>query len=404
MLIRSGKPSNSKIWAAILIAVFSGPALSADAQGTSAPSFSPEVLRLPPTTPPSPGGVLQTDVLEMTRPGSDGAPSDDSSPAGTAIDGTAPPGTVFQGASDPLVPASIAQAVSKPDDTQPIDLTPIRIPERGTAFGAFDSYKARILYRLPARMFFSATTENSLRVETNVFQTSSGQSADMVYRVLPNVTMGYALNRRTRLSTNMFFFRDQYTRKNLPLSRNIYSAGIRADHDIPINERTTLTGGLFARELFFNLHDATVPPWLDIIPSLVLVRRVGQRHILYGSVLGQVRFTKMFDRFQEFDQFYSMGWIYRKFPYVVSLDNTLVTNFGNSNLRGGPDNQVIILTGEIARQVSRNIPLIAFVRVEPIFNMGGKSVPGFSGVNFRCYGGLRTEVAKPAIFPIKLRE
>src|SRR5207237_521915 len=56
---------------------------------------------------------------------------------------------------DPLMPASIAQSVSRPDDTQQFDLTPIKIPERGAAFSTFDSYKARMLYRLPSRMFFS---------------------------------------------------------------------------------------------------------------------------------------------------------------------------------------------------------------------------------------------------------
>lgn len=302
------------------------------------------------------------------------------------------------------LPESIAQSVpARSDDTQQFDLTPIRIPERGSAFNTFDSYKARLLYRLPARMYFSATVENSLRVETNVFQTSSNAKTDMIYRILPNVTMGYALTRRTRVGSNLFFLRDQYTENYRVLSRNIYSVGIRADHDIPINERTTLTGSLFTRELFFNLHNATPEPLLDLIPSATLVRRVGQRGIIYGSVLGQVRFTKFFDRFQEFDQFYSIGWVYRRSPWIVNFDTTFLTNFGNSNLRGGPNNQMFILTAEVARRLSRIVPVSAFVRVEPIFNMGGKSTPGFSGVNFRCFGGLRTELSKPAIFPIKLK-
>ncbi|MEW3655139.1 hypothetical protein QOZ55_29820, partial [Pseudomonas aeruginosa] len=83
--------------------------------------------------------------------------------------------------------SSIAQSISRPDDTQQFDLTPIKIPERGAAFSNFDSYKARMLYRLPARMFFSGSCENSLRLETNVFQTSRDPQADLVYRVIPNV-------------------------------------------------------------------------------------------------------------------------------------------------------------------------------------------------------------------------
>ncbi len=192
---------------------------------------------------------------------------------------------------DPLMPTSIAQSVSRPDDTQQFDLTPIKIPERGAAFSNFDSYKARMLYRLPARMFFSGTCENSLRLETNVFQTSRNPQADLVYRVLPNLTVGYALNRKTRLSSNFFFFRDQYASKDNILSRNIYSVGLRADRDFTINDKTTMTAGLFCRELFFNLSSSS-PPLSDIIPSAVVVRRIGTHGAAYGSVMGQVRFQK----------------------------------------------------------------------------------------------------------------
>lgn len=307
-----------------------------------------------------------------------------------------------QNLADPLMPASIAQSVSKPDDTQQLDLTPIRIPERGAAFSNFDSYKAKMLYKLPARMFFSGVCENSLRLETNVFQTSRNPQADLVYRVLPNLTVGYAVTRRTRVASNFFFFRDQYASKDNVLSRNIYSVGLRADHDFTLNDKTTMTASLFCRELFFNLQNASTPPLSDIIPSAVVVRRVGQHGAVYGSVMGQVRFQKMLDRFQEFDQFYSVGYVLRKSPWVFTTDCTFLTNFGNSNLRGGNNNQVFVLTGEVARQLHRNIPLSAFVRAEPIFNMGANSSPGLAGFNFRLYGGLRAEVSKPAIFPTKL--
>lgn len=307
-----------------------------------------------------------------------------------------------QNMADPLMPASIAQSVSKPDDTQQLDLTPIRIPERGAAFSNFDSYKAKMLYKLPARMFFSGVCENSLRLETNVFQTSRNPQADLVYRVVPNLTVGYAVTRRTRVASNFFFFRDQYASKDNVLSRNIYSVGLRADHDFTLNDKTTMTASLFCRELFFNLQNASTPPLSDIIPSAVVVRRVGQHGAVYGSVMGQVRFQKMLDRFQEFDQFYSVGYVLRKSPWVFTTDCTFLTNFGNSNLRGGNNNQVFVLTGEVARQLHRNIPLSAFVRAEPIFNMGANSSPGLAGFNFRLYGGLRAEVSKPAIFPTKL--
>lgn len=304
--------------------------------------------------------------------------------------------------ADPLMPASIAQSVSRPDDTQQFDLTPIKIPERGAAFSTFDSYKARMLYRLPARMFFSGTCENSLRLETNVFQTYRNPQTDAVYRVLPNLTVGYALTRRTRVSSNLFMFRDQYANRDSQLSRNIYSVGARVDHDFTINEKTTMTAGLFCRELFFQLHNSSTPPLSDVIPSLVTVRRVGNHGALYGSVMGQLRWQRVFSRWQEGDQFYSVGYVLRKSPWLFTTDCTFLTNFGNSNLRGGHNNQTFILTGEIARQLHRNIPVVAFVRAEPIFNMGANSSPGLAGFNFRLYGGLRAEISKPAIFPTKL--
>ncbi len=140
-------------------------------------------------------------------------------------------------------------------------------------------------------------------------------------------------------------FRDQYASRDTQLSRNIYSVGLRADHDFTINDKTTMTAGLFCRELFFNLQNASTPPLSDIIPSAVVVRRVGQHGAVYGSVMGQVRFQKMIDRFQEFDQFYSVGYVLRKSPWLFTTDCTFLTNFGNSNLRGGNNNQVFVLTG-----------------------------------------------------------
>lgn len=357
-----------------------------------------------PLSAPGPDGAVTDRVAEQAaEPTAIGAAENAEGaekPGSNPLDASANAGLSLSSAGEAT---PIAQGLPHPDDVQPLDLTPIKIPERASAFSTFDSYKARLMYMLPARMFFSGVVENSIRLETNVFQTSSNQRQDLVYRVLPNVTAGYALNKRTRVGSNFFFFRDQYTAQNTPLSRNIYSVGIRADRDFPINERTAVTASLFCRELFFNIQRATPSPLSDIIPQIVITRRVGQRAVVYGSVLGQIRFTNMLDRFQEGDQFYSFGVVYRRRPWLATFDTTFITNFGNSNLRGGPNNQLFVLTAELARRLSNIIPMSAFIRAEPIFNMGANSTPGFAGFNFRLYGGLRAEVAKPAIFPIKLR-
>lgn len=289
-------------------------------------------------------------------------------------------------------------------DVQPIDLTPVKLPERANAFNPAETYKTKALYSLPGRLFFSASVENSLRLETNVLQTLYHNRADMIYRVLPNVTIGWALDKKTRVAANYFMFRDQYTRQNPRLSRNIHSVGFRIDRDIPLNEKTNITAGFFARELLFNLHNAANHPLSDLIPSLVITRRYGQNGVLYGSALGQFRFRNVLGRYQEIDQFYSVGTVYRKRPWIFLADTTFVVNTGRRKLRGGNDNELVVITLEAGRAISSRLPVVAFVRAEPIFNIGANSSPGFAGFNFRIFGGLRMEVAKPAIFPIKLKQ
>jgi hypothetical protein len=287
----------------------------------------------------------------------------------------------------------LAQA-QRSDTTLPIDLTPVRLPERGAAFGGF---QGAALYHLPAKMFFNANVENSLRLETNVFQTERRQRQDMIYRVLPNVTLGYALTPKTRVATNYFFLRDQYTKYNNQLSRNIHSIGFRIDHDIQLSEKTTLTPGFFARELFITNSDELN----DLLPQALLTHRVGDRGILYSSVIGQIRFRNLLGRYQEFDQFYTVGGVWRSRPWTYVADATFITNFGKKALRGAGNNQNIILTLEAGRQIHPKLPLTAFVRCEPIFNIGSSTTTGFAGFNFRVFGGIRAEVSKPALFPVK---
>ncbi len=299
-----------------------------------------------------------------------------------AASGPAPIMMPIGQALDPRLLAQITQQTVK--DTLPIDLTPVRLPERGNIF---DTFRAGALYHLPARMFFDANVENTIRLETNVFSTLRNNRADCIYRVLPNCTLGYALGQRTRVSANYFFLRDTYAINHI-LNRNIHSVGGRIDHDSPINDRTTATVGFFARELF----STDQPELNDLIPSMVLVRRAGASSVLYGSMLGQIRFRKVLGRYQEFDQFFSVGGIHRKRAWVFTGDCTYINNFGKRALRFGPNNYNFILTLEAARQISPRLPLAAFVRVEPIFNIGANQAQGFAGVNVRVFGGIRAEI------------
>jgi len=282
----------------------------------------------------------------------------------------------------------------------PIDLTPVRLPERNNTFNGFDAFKTQSFYKLPARLFFNFNVENSLRFEANTFQTNRHYLSDMIYRVLPNIDLGYALTKNDRVALNYFFLRDQYDKRNKTLSRNIHSVGGNYNHDFHLSEKTTLTCGIMSRVLFINTSHAPGIVYNDILPSFFLTRRVNNG-VVYGSVTGQIRFRDIMAKFQEGDQFYSLGGAWRKNKWLYSADSTLVTNFGNSNLRQGPNNQNIILTFEGGRQLTPW--LTAFARAQPIFNIGANKSPGYAGFNFRIFGGLRAEVGKPPIFPLKLK-
>ncbi len=302
---------------------------------------------------------------------------------------------------------SIAQSVPSDSlgDDRPLDLTPVSLPRRAPAFDRFDQFKAGALYRLPSKIFFSAVVDNSVRLETNVFQTNSRNSSDLVYRVLPNITVGYALTKQTRVACNYFLLRDQYTEFNRPLSRTLQSVGFRVDHDVPLRNNANLSFGLFSRALFSSLDYIDDPPFLnDILPSVTLTKQYGRRTIAYASCLGQIRFRRMLSRYQEFDQFYSGGVVYRKGGWTFLGDGTLASNFGRPIYRGGPNNQVVILTQELARKIHHSVPIQTFIRSQEIFNIGAPAAPGFAGFNYRIFGGLRVSVSKPPIFPIKLKE
>lgn len=302
-------------------------------------------------------------------------------------------------AQTPDAGATIRGSDTTRNAPQQIDLTPVTLPERGSRFGNFQNFRTGVLYYLPSRMFFDATVENSLRLETNAFQTEHNNKPDMVYRILPNITLGYAPTRTSRISANYFFFRDQYTVHSNALSHNIHSVGLRGDKDWIVSPKTTVTTSFFARELFISNFDELS----DLLPSITMVRRVGTNSAVYASALGQLRWRNVFGRWQEGDTFFSVGAVKRTPRWSFTLDTTLIDNYGYAPLRNGvANNHVIVLTMEAGRKLSQRLPLTAFVRAEPIFNIGQAERQGFAGVNFRLFGGIRAEISKPAIFPVSL--
>lgn len=351
-----------------------------------------------PAMPPT--GIYARGPVGVLGKAIDEAASASSSDSGTTSSGesAAPKVEAISAVDDDSRKIAQAASQSSGETSSPVDLAPVKLLERTSPAFQASQFQTGLLYKLPAKMFFYSSTENSLRLETNVFQTLHRNRADMIYRVLPNVTVGYALTPRTRVSANYFFFRDQYTRDNHDLSRNIHSIGFQVQHDIPLGERTTLTTGFMSRQLLFSKGQ----PWSDLLPSAQLTRRVGNSGVVYGGVLGQIRFRNTLGRFQEGDQFYSLGGMYRTRRWLFLWDNTFITNFGHRKIRMGPNNVNIIMTMEADYRISPRLPVVAFVRAQPIFNIGADQAPGFAGVNFRLFGGLRLDLNKAPVFPIKL--
>lgn len=322
---------------------------------------------------------------------------------------------------DALEPIVLAQSV--PTDTvnenQQVDLVPAALPRRTPAFGRYNDFQQRALYHLPAKMFFNTVIENSLRLETNVFQTSPKESSDMIYRILPNTNLGYEIAKNTQIYSNYFFLRDQYTDFSPLLNRNFHSIGFGLNRFVPLKNRSTLIFGLQGRGLFATLDKFPGSFFNDYLPSITYQKVIGTNQFIYASVVGQLRFREMCARFQEGDIFYTFGHLYRRGGWNLLNNFTLVSNFGSQKIRQGPDTQIIILEQELSRQVSRKLPwLQTFIRTQEIFNMGAGNIPfvpgltapggggvypGFAGVNCRVFAGLRATVAKPVLQQPKIK-
>ena len=88
---------------------------------------------------------------------------------------------------------------------------------------------------------FEATGIGTQRnhVTPNVFFTNGNRHADYVFRVLPNLSLGYNLLNHTSIYCNYFVIKDVYAvqrRLTFPTTQSL-SLGLR--QDIPINRKTS---------------------------------------------------------------------------------------------------------------------------------------------------------------------
>ncbi len=322
---------------------------------------------------------------------------------------------------------AIAQDVlggSRPSTVLPTDTVPLPLPQERQALG--ESLKLRLWQKLPARFYFSSTVESSFRIETNVFQFPSRSAIlrkfapeglqnlspdnaqavqglldnsyreDTVFRVIPNVTAGWALTPNTRVYGNYYCLRDQLFRNNiLSTTINQYAVGIEHSRLVP---KTKLQYELQfqARELFQSGAD----PVFDYIPSFTLSYPLTKSYdwVAYFNALLQMRSTKFAnlpDR--NITPFYTFGVAHTRGRWAFSANATMLNTYqkGFREARGNIDSGSWICDFEIARQIIDRLPgFQAFVRCEPVFNFGGRNNPGLSGADVRVFFGLRMSVYK----------
>ncbi len=279
----------------------------------------------------------------------------------------------------------------------PTDVTPFTVsPQRNAAS---PGYKFRIFQALPERLWFTSNTEVSQRLDTNVFSTYGHPRSDYVFRVLPNITVGYNVLKNTSVYANYFVIKDlfaDHTVLNAPTTQSL-SWGIQNNKQL--GQKASLQFDFQARELWQASHLRQ----FDYLPGTTLSYSLTPNNTVFGSMLLQLRGGKyMVAPTREIDPFYTLGYIYRHGLWTFVANDTLVTNFRHPPFNDSvpqQSNVSMIADLEVNRPVVKQFPaLLAFVRAEPIYNWDSHKAPGISGFDFRLYGGLRLTVSKPSYY------
>lgn len=313
---------------------------------------------------------------------------------------------------------------ARPSTVLPTDVVPLALPQERRAIG--ESMKLRLWQKLPSRFYMNASCETSFRLETNVFQfpekrkllqsftTNRGvffgelspedqlsvlatadrsSQHDVVYRVSPNITAGWALTPRTNVFVNYFYLRDKLSRFN-SLNTYINQIGTGIEHNIPVGKKGNLEVQFMTRELF----QAEADPIFDYLPSATFSYLFKPGWVAYANLLTQFRSLQFFggvDR--EIDPFYTVGLLHQRGRWSFSANGTYLTNYrkGFRDAAIQLNSQTIILDFEIARQLFKKVNgLQAFMRAEPVYNFGTDNTPGLAGMDFRLFWGLRGNVSK----------
>jgi hypothetical protein len=227
--------------------------------------------------------------------------------------------------------------------------------------------------------------------------------------------MGYALSKRLRVSTNYFFLKDQFNDFTpFHLDSTIHSLSGQLEYDLIQKSGWLLRSSVQARQLFLPKRRESG----DVIPSLTVSKNLGMNGWAFANAsLNLNRKGFSIGDVDSMTQLYTVGTGYQV-PYdsqykwlkwsegtQFSFSSTYSLNAEmKETLFRAPNAQSIIVTAEVSRPLKRGVPVMAFLRAEPVFGFGTPNDDSFgqSGVNFRLLGGLRASLAKNVVEPISL--
>lgn len=274
----------------------------------------------------------------------------------------------------------------------PTDITP-------TVFGDEKGFMSRdmrfkLLKKLPTNLWFNSSVEVSQRLETNPLATARRAEPDYVFRVLPNVSLGYNVLKRTGIYCNYFVIKDVFARHHLFSRPTFQSLSLGVRQDIPLGSRTNAQLDFQARELWQVSHLRQA----DLLPSFTVTHAVTPNFVLFGNTILQMRSGDYFQgATRELDPFYSAGFLWRRGAWTFLASHTYVTNFRYNDAIPRQSNQTMISDYEISRPVLSKIPnVVAFIRAEPVWNFDSHRTPGLSGMDFRLFAGFRATGVKRA--------
>ncbi|HEY9790437.1 MAG TPA: hypothetical protein V6D22_08560 [Candidatus Obscuribacterales bacterium] len=305
----------------------------------------------------------------------------------------------------------------------PTDIVPL--PSSLERSSALENLQYGLYRRLPRRLYFNVNAETTFRLETNPFQYPtkrkllsqfrsqlgpnpptvddlSGESSQLgkagsnnvAFRVVPNVTVGWALTPYTSVYSNYFLLRDQLFRNSsLNTVAQSVSAGIQRRANLSRRTGLTLDGQF--RE-FFQTKER---PVFDFLPSITLSQTITPRMSAFASTLLQLRGRRYFQApTKEIDPFYTVGLFYQHGLWTYSNSGTFVQNFrqpfGN-NATVPINSYAFIVDFEVARRLSHRLSALqTFVRAEPVYNLHTHNRPGFAGMDFRLFWGVRMAFGK----------